>query len=111
MNNNLIDTFKFDEKTGLIPVITQCYKTNKVLMLAYANKEAILETIRTQQAHYWSRSRQNLWHKGATSGHYQNIQNIYIDCDQDTVLYIVEQIGVACHTGELTCFFTKISSN
>jgi phosphoribosyl-AMP cyclohydrolase len=98
----------FKKGNGLVPVIVQEDKNNEVLMLAYVNKEALEKTIATGYAHYWSRSRSSLWKKGETSGHYQKIIKIYADCDQDTILYIVDQTGVACHTGEKTCFHNKI---
>ncbi len=94
---------------GLIPAIVQDYKTNEVLMLAYINREAWEETLKTGKAHYWSRSRQKLWLKGESSGHVQIIHEILVDCDDDTVVYKVEQIGgAACHTGYSTCFFRKV---
>ncbi len=94
---------------GLIPAIVQDYKTNEVLMLAYINKLAWEETLKTGKAHYWSRSRQKLWLKGESSGHVQMIHEILVDCDDDTVVYKVEQIGgAACHTGYSTCFFRKV---
>ena len=97
---------------GLIPAIVQEYKTGTVLMLAYINKEAWEKTIQTGTAHYWSRSRNTLWLKGETSGNVQIIQDILIDCDQDTVIYKVEQIGgAACHKGYPSCFFRKIQGS
>lgn len=99
--------FKTDEN-GLIPVVVQDYKTNQVLMLAYMNQEAFEQTIRTGKMTYWSRSRQQLWCKGDTSGHYQYVKNLSIDCDCDTILAKVRQIGVACHTGNPTCFYQEL---
>lgn len=98
---------KYDDK-GLIPVIAQDYDTKEVLMLAYANEEALRKTIETGKAHYWSRSRKELWMKGGTSGNSQDIVEIRTDCDADTVLYLVKQNGVACHTGNYSCFYTKL---
>jgi len=95
--------FKLNSE-GLIPVITQDYSKGEVLMLAYMNEEAYNKTIETGQVHYYSRSRKELWHKGATSGHFQNVKEITVDCDRDTLLIKVEQIGKACHTGEYSCF-------
>lgn len=95
---------------GLIPVITQEYKTGKVLMLAYMNEEAFNETIRSGRMTYWSRSRQELWKKGDTSGHYQYVKSLDIDCDKDTLLAKVVQIGAACHTGNESCFYTNLVS-
>ena len=99
---------KFDSN-GLLSVVTQCYKTGEVLMLAFANMEAIQTTIETKQAHYYSRSRQKLWKKGKTSGHIQIVHEIFFDCDLDAVLLKVEQIEhSSCHTGKRSCFFNKI---
>jgi phosphoribosyl-ATP pyrophosphohydrolase/phosphoribosyl-AMP cyclohydrolase len=100
----LIKDLKYDEK-GLIPVVVQDYKTGKVLMLAYMNEEALRRTIETGEAWYFSRSRNALWHKGETSGHFQKVKDIAVDCDKDTILLLVEQIGVACHTGNFSCFY------
>ncbi|MEF9945904.1 MAG: bifunctional phosphoribosyl-AMP cyclohydrolase/phosphoribosyl-ATP diphosphatase HisIE [Lachnospiraceae bacterium] len=96
---------------GLLPVITQNYKTGEVLMLAYMNEEAFDHTIKTGRMTYFSRSRQELWVKGETSGHYQFVKSLTIDCDKDTLLAKVDQIGVACHTGNPTCFFQPIAGN
>lgn len=93
---------------GLIPVIAQHYKTGEVLMLAYMNEEAFNKTIRTGRMTYYSRSRQELWTKGETSGHFQFVKALTIDCDKDTILAKVSQIGAACHTGSPTCFFTDL---
>ncbi len=102
-----LEDLKFDER-GLIPVITQDVNTKEVLMLAYANKEALEKTIQTGYAHYWSRSRKKLWKKGETSGNVQKIVEIRVDCDADAILYIVEQHGNACHTGNYSCFFRRL---
>jgi phosphoribosyl-ATP pyrophosphohydrolase/phosphoribosyl-AMP cyclohydrolase len=99
-----IATLNFDER-GLLPVITQDALSGEVLMLAYANREAIEKTLATQEAHYYSRSRQELWQKGATSGHVQRLVELRFDCDSDALLYRVEQQGVACHTGQRSCFY------
>lgn len=88
----------------LIPVIAQDDRTNEVLMLAYADKEALRRTRKTKYMHYWSRSRQTYWKKGETSGHTQKVKSLHYDCDRDTVLARVEQAGPACHTGSETCF-------
>ena len=95
--------------SGLIPVITQDAMSGEVLMFAFANKEALEKTLETKQAHYWSRSRQELWHKGATSGHYQAVQEVRFDCDEDAVLYRVKQTGAACHTGKRSCFYRALT--
>lgn len=94
-------------KQGLVPVVTQD-ESGEVLMLAYADKEALRLTLKTRKAHYFSRSRQKLWLKGETSGNIQEVQEVLVDCDQDTVLYRVKQEGVACHTGNRSCFYRKI---
>lgn len=101
--------FKTDEN-GLIPCIAQDYKTGEVLMLAYMNEESFNRTIETGRMTYWSRSRQKLWTKGEESGHFQFVKSLTIDCDMDTVLAKVSQIGPACHTGNPTCFFTPLVS-
>ncbi len=93
---------------GLIPVVAQDQRNGNLLMLAWANRDALLKTAETGQAHYWSRSRQALWRKGETSGHVQQVAEIRLDCDGDTVLYRVEQTGPACHTGQPTCFSTRV---
>lgn len=98
----------FEKCGGLIPAIAQDWKTGDVLMLAYINQEAWNETIRTGNATYWTRSRQKLWRKGEESGNVQKVKEILVDCDQDTVIFKVEQIGgSACHEGYPSCFFRK----
>ncbi|BDU51465.1 bifunctional phosphoribosyl-AMP cyclohydrolase/phosphoribosyl-ATP diphosphatase HisIE [Haliovirga abyssi] len=102
------EELKFDEK-GLIPTIVQDYKDNEVLMMAYMNKESLKLTLETGKATYFSRSRQKLWVKGETSGHIQNVKEMFYDCDGDTLLIKVEQVGnVACHTGNRSCFYRKL---
>lgn len=98
---------KFDEK-GLVPVIAQDWNTNKILMQAYANKEALELTMKTGLAHYYSRSRKKLWLKGETSGNVQIVRKILIDCDGDSVIYLVEPKGPACHTGNYSCFYRSL---
>lgn len=102
-----ISGLQFDER-GLIPAVIQDVRTKNVLMLAYMNQESLHKTIETGQTWFWSRSRQELWNKGATSGHVQQVQSIAYDCDADTLLLEVEQTGAACHTGEPSCFYTKV---
>lgn len=102
--NNLKEALKFDDK-GLIPVVTQDYKTNEVLMVAYMNEEAFDKTLETGKVHYYSRSRSKLWLKGETSGHFQFVKAINLDCDGDTLLIKAEQLDAACHTGNKSCFF------
>jgi phosphoribosyl-AMP cyclohydrolase len=98
----------FAKGDGLVPAIVQDDATGQVLMLAYMNAEAYQRTVETGIAHYWSRSRQELWQKGATSGHRQEIRGIFVDCDHDTVLLRVRQLGgAACHEGYESCFFRR----
>lgn len=97
----------FDER-GLIPAIIQDTSTGEVLMLAYMNREALERTLATGETHFWSRSRKELWHKGATSGNVQYVTSIMLDCDQDTLLIKVHPAGPACHTGAISCFFTPL---
>lgn len=106
-NNQLLDQLKYDDK-GLIPAVVQEYNSGKVLMLAYMNKDSLKKTLGTGIAHYWSRSREELWKKGETSGHYQYVKSIDVDCDGDALLLKVVQKGVACHTGNYTCFFRAL---
>ena len=97
-------------ETGLLPAIVQDYKTGEVLMLAYINKQAWQKTLETGKGHYWSRSRNQLWLKGETSGHVQKIREVRVDCDKDTVIFKVEQLGgAACHKGYASCFYRRIT--
>jgi len=98
----------FQKMNNMIPAIVQDYKTHEVLMLAYVNEEAYDKMLETKQTYFYSRSRNELWHKGETSGHFQNIKGMYLDCDNDTLLIYVEQIGNACHTGAYSCFFNEV---
>ena len=101
-------TLRFDKMGGLLPAIVQDAKSGAVLMLAFMNQEAWDLTCKTREVHYFSRSRQTIWHKGATSGHVQRVQEIFLDCDADTVLLKVEQVGgAACHEGYASCFFRR----
>jgi phosphoribosyl-AMP cyclohydrolase len=94
---------------GVLPAIVQDHQTGDVLMLAYINQQAWEKTLESGKAHYWSRSRNALWLKGETSGHIQLIREIFVDCDADTVIYKVEQIGgAACHTGHRSCFYRRV---
>jgi len=104
---NLLNEVKFDDK-GLVVAVAQDYITNEVLMVAYMNKESLEITLNEKRACYYSRSRQSLWRKGETSGHWQNLKGLYYDCDADAILMKVEQIGNACHTGAYSCFFNKV---
>jgi len=100
------------DENGLLPAIVQDCQTGEVLMLAYINKLAWEKTLETGKAHYWSRSRNSLWLKGETSGHIQLVKDIFVDCDQDTVVFKVEQLGgAACHTGYRSCFYRKVTGN
>ncbi|MFC1839188.1 phosphoribosyl-AMP cyclohydrolase [Thermodesulfobacteriota bacterium] len=102
----------FSKGNGLLPAIAQDYETGKILMLAYINEESWEMSLETGEVHYWSRSRSELWHKGGTSGNVQNIREIYVDCDNDTVVFKVDQVGgAACHTGYETCFHQKVDFN
>ena len=101
---------KFDEK-GLIPAVLQDNNTGKVLMVAYMNQESLQKTLETGKACFWSRSRQELWLKGETSGNFQHVKEIRVDCDKDTLLVLVEPEGPACHTGKKTCFYRDIEGN
>ena len=100
----------FEKLSGLLPVIAQDEDSGEVLMLAYANLEAVQKTRETGYAHYWSRSRNALWKKGENSGHFQQIIEVLVDCDNDTLLYKVHQSGPACHTGAPTCFFQELKN-
>ena len=95
---------------GLIPAVVQEARTGEVLMVAWMNREALVETLRTRRTHFWSRSRQALWQKGETSGHVQHVEAVYADCDRDTLLVRVHQEGVACHTGSRTCFLSRVDA-
>ncbi len=102
----------FKKCGGLVPTIAQDAASGQVLMLAYMNEEAWKKTLETQEAHYYSRSRQTLWHKGGTSGNTQKVKAIRLDCDLDTVLLLVEQIGgAACHNGFESCFYRELEEN
>jgi phosphoribosyl-AMP cyclohydrolase len=96
---------------GLIPVIVQDKKSGQVLMMAYANEEAIQLTLKTGYAYYYSRSRKKLWKKGEESGHFQKVGQVLTDCDEDCLLYLVEQKGAACHTGYVSCFYRTLSED
>ena len=103
-----VDRVRFDG-SGLVPVIAQDAATGDVLTLAYANREAVEKTLASGEAHYYSRSRSELWRKGATSGNTQKVVEVRLDCDGDALLYMVEPRGPACHTGEKSCFFTSLA--
>ena len=96
---------------GLIPVISQDHKTGRILMMAWMNRDALVKTIETGNAHYWSRSRKKMWMKGESSGHTQKVLEIRTDCDSDVIMLTIEQSGLACHTGRETCFYLKLENN
>ena len=100
---------KFDEK-GLIPTIVQDTQTRQVLMMAWMNAESLQKTIQSGETWFWSRSRQELWHKGGTSGNTQKVSEVRYDCDADVLLVLVEPAGPACHTGEISCFYRKLEN-
>ncbi len=104
-----IEQVKWDER-GLVPAIAQDAKSGQILMMAWMNHEALQQTVETGIAVYWSRSRKSLWRKGESSGHTQTVKAIKLDCDGDTVLLEVEQHGVACHTGRLSCFYRTLEN-
>ncbi|OGQ96048.1 MAG: phosphoribosyl-AMP cyclohydrolase [Deltaproteobacteria bacterium RIFOXYD12_FULL_57_12] len=102
----------FAKGEGLLPAIVQDGQSGEVLMLAYINEEAWRKTLETGKAHYWSRSRNKLWLKGESSGHVQLIREILVDCDEDTVVYRIEQVGgAACHTGHRSCFYRRVAED
>jgi len=106
-----LDEVTWNEQ-GLVPVIAQELGSKDILMMAWMNRDALLATLRLGEAVYWTRSRQKLWHKGEESGHTQKVREIHLDCDGDTILLIVEQKdGIACHTGEHSCFFKRWDSD
>jgi phosphoribosyl-AMP cyclohydrolase len=110
-NNVLIDAIKWNSQ-GLVPAIAQDASSKKVLMMAWMNSDALIATLDKGEAIYWSRSRQRLWHKGESSGHIQKIKDIRLDCDGDTLLLMVEQIGgIACHTGRESCMYQQYSED
>lgn len=94
----------------VITAVAQDFKTNEILMLAYMNKEALMKTIKTGKAHYWSTSRNKLWFKGESSGHIQNVEEILVDCDMDAIILKINQTGAACHEGYRSCFYRKLNT-
>jgi phosphoribosyl-AMP cyclohydrolase len=111
MSESLLDAINWSAD-GLIPAVAQEHESGRVLMLAWMNREALAATLREGQAVYWSRSRRRLWRKGEESGHIQRVREIRLDCDNDTLLLIVEQVGgIACHTGRESCFFQRLEDN
>ena len=111
MPDNWLSKINWTED-GLVPAIAQEADSGKILMVAWMNREALRLTVEKREAVYWSRSRKKLWHKGEESGHTQKVKDIYLDCDEDVLLLIVEQVGgIACHTGRHNCFFQKLENN
>lgn len=106
----LAEQIRWDEQ-GLVPAIVQDDLTGQVLMLAYMNQEALERTLKTGEAHFWSRSRQALWHKGESSGNIQRVRAVHVDCDGDTLLVLVDPAGPACHTGRRTCFYRRLDGD
>lgn len=107
MSTSLLDEVRFDAQ-GLIPAVAQDHASGAVLMVAWMNAESLKETVATGQVTYWSRSRQALWRKGETSGHRQRLKELRLDCDGDTLLLLVEQLGPACHTNRRSCFYRAL---
>ncbi|WP_294393014.1 phosphoribosyl-AMP cyclohydrolase [uncultured Clostridium sp.] len=105
---NRIEQVDFNKCNGLVPAIVQDFESKEVLMLAYMNKESLTKTLEGDTTWFYSRSRNELWNKGATSGHFQYVKEIKIDCDNDTILVMVEQKGAACHTGNRSCFYREL---
>ncbi len=105
-NESILQQIKYDDR-GLVPAIVQDEASGQVLMLGYMNEDSLKLTLRTGRTWFYSRSRQSLWNKGETSGHFQNVKRMCYDCDCDTILVIAEQIGAACHTGNFTCFYRE----
>jgi len=106
----ILDKVKFNDQ-GLVPAIAQDKKTKQVLMMAYMNRKSLKLTLETGLCHYWSRSRKKLWKKGGTSGNLQYVKEIFYDCDNDTLLILVDQKGPACHTGNRTCFYRRLKKD
>lgn len=103
-----VNQIDFDKGNGLVPAIVQDAETKEVLMLAYMNKESLTKTLEGDTSWFYSRSRNELWNKGATSGHFQYVKEIKVDCDNDTILLLVDQVGAACHTGNRGCFYRDL---
>ena len=108
MNSVCLDIIDFRKGGGLVPVIVQDSKTREVLTLAYTNKDALMRTLETGFAHYYRRSHRKVMKKGVTSGNFQKIIDVFVDCDFDSIIYLVEQEGVACHLGKFSCFHNKL---
>jgi phosphoribosyl-AMP cyclohydrolase len=110
MNGSWLDKVSWTQD-GLVPAVAQEAGSGRVLMVAWMNREALARTAETGEAHYWSRSRRKLWHKGEESGHVQKVKSIRLDCDEDVILIEIEQVGgIACHTGRASCFFQRLEN-
>lgn len=105
----MFEQIRWDER-GLVPAVVQDAATRQVLMVAYMNAESLRQTMETGETVFWSRSRGELWHKGETSGNVQRVTGIYVDCDGDTLLVLVNPAGPACHTGEVSCFYRRLET-
>ena len=103
-----VDMIDFEKGKGLVPAIVQDAENKEVLMLAYMSKESLIKTLEGDTSWFYSRSRDELWNKGATSGHFQYVKEIKVDCDNDTLLLLVDQVGAACHTGNRSCFYRNL---
>ncbi|WP_461207504.1 phosphoribosyl-AMP cyclohydrolase [Clostridium sp. DL1XJH146] len=106
--NDFLESIDFEKGDGLVPTIIQDYESNEILMMAYMNRESLQKTIEAGKTWFWSRSRNGFWNKGETSGHFQTVKEMFLDCDGDTLLIKVDQVGAACHTGSRSCFFRKL---
>ena len=107
---NVLSSIKFDDR-GLVPAIAQQFDSGEILMMAWMNAESLTETLNTGRVCYWSRSRKSLWFKGETSGQTQSLKELIVDCDYDTLLLKVDQLGVACHTGRRSCFYYAVNND
>jgi phosphoribosyl-ATP pyrophosphohydrolase/phosphoribosyl-AMP cyclohydrolase len=105
----LVQSMDFEKEHGLLPAVSQDQKNGDILMLAFMNREALTKTLTTGYAHYWSRSRKKLWEKGEESGHFQQVRAVYVDCDRDSLLLKVDQIGNCCHLGKPSCFDERVA--
>ncbi|MEM2109446.1 MAG: phosphoribosyl-AMP cyclohydrolase [Candidatus Odinarchaeota archaeon] len=108
--DKIVKDINFEKMRGLIPVVVQDIENNQLLMVAFANREAVLKSLTTGYTHFYSRSRRKIWRKGDTSGHTQKIIEVYLDCDKDTLLFRIEQKTAACHTGYRSCFYRRLKT-
>ena len=105
----VVQSMDFEKEHGLLPAVSQDQKNGDILMLAFMNREALMKTLTTGYAHYWSRSRKKLWKKGEESGHFQHVRTVYVDCDRDSLLLKVDQVGHCCHVGKPSCFHERVA--